>query len=163
MSDERRRLALSRTTTSAAGLSRDPLTLPDAPAFSGPTTRALSTARFTAPLLLGGWMAALATQGGLAAPLVVVAIGLALTLSAAAELWLSARRRTLERTARALVVYTRRVLGDDHELTRRAQAARDLLDDGVSFDPAVATHAEEILRYTLELLRRRDIPLLRSA
>jgi hypothetical protein len=145
------------TITPVAGLSREQAMLPETPTFSGPTTRALAAARMTVPLLLGGWMLALASQGALLAPLVIVGVGTALSLSALADLWLQARRRTLEKTSRALVVYTRRVFGDDHELTRRAQAARNLLTDGVTFDPDVATRVEEILRYTVELTRRRGV------
>lgn len=150
------RMPQGATITPVAGLSREQILLPEPPSFNGPTTRALAAARMTVPLLLGGWMLALASQGALLAPLVVVGVGVALSLSAFADLWLQSRRRTLEKTARALVVYTRRVFGDAHELTRRAEAARNLLTDGVGFDPDVATRVEEILRYTLELSRRRE-------
>lgn len=142
-----------RPNSPAAGMSLDPLVLPDPPRFLGPGSRTIATAKWTAPLLIGGWFSALALQGVLSLPLLMVGTGLGLTLAAGSELWLRHRKRTLKRVARALSRYAERALGPQHELTGRARALSRHAAQSEEEGTGSTTNLEEGLRYTWELVR----------
>ncbi|MCP4503790.1 MAG: hypothetical protein GY822_28015, partial [Deltaproteobacteria bacterium] len=126
----------------------------------GPSSKWLVNFQYTAPVLIGAWVVIWGARGHLS---VIDLMGWATVMTGGmlfAKRMVRKRQKMLCIAAERLVRLAEVRFGQNHEVTERARAAWEELQEGAQGDADFHTRMEASLRYTEELLLTSGAPPL---